>query len=140
MAIKTEILTNLEVQLKSLNIAKKVVRGIQNIGEIRKADCPLIVFNSTEIVRDDNNSAFNINNRRMTVELYLIDVDRGKDYHIKYDDYEESLIHFIECLSPSTLSDKCFKVDFLSSNEVINDDKLAGYMVIAIRMAIYYRI
>lgn len=138
MAIKTEILNNLKAQIENLNIAKKVIRGVQNIGEVRDVNLPLIAFNSTEIINDETHSHFNISSRRMTVEVYLIDRQRNDSYYNKLDEYEESLIKLFECINPNDLSNKCFMVNFLSSAELINDDKLAGYIAIVFKLHIFY--
>lgn len=139
MAVKTEILTALGNWLENLGIFKKVRRGLIHLEDVSKYDTPLCVYNSfkTEPVA----FFFNTTTRKMYVEIYVYNKYKGDEYFSKGDELETNLLKQIECIEDPALDiqQNVIKFEYVSSEEVINDDYIDGLYAVRIIVTIEYR-
>ena len=139
MSIKTEILDNLKSKIENKKIFKKTIRGLVAIDKVKKTDYPLCSFNAYKTERSDELSGFNRQARNLYIEFFIINKKNLSNTYFKdIDDLEDNVIEFLESLLPDDLHSKCLDVQFLSSEEVVNEEDLDGLSFFKVDILITY--
>jgi hypothetical protein len=138
MSVKSEILANLEKKLKELGIFKKVKRGLKALADVRRDDFPLCVYNSFKTEKVDALSSFNVTTRRLYIDVFIYD-KTSANYFDRIDEYEEAVLSMLECISPSSVHDRCLNVSYVISQEPVNDEYIDNLFILRIIVIIDYR-
>ena len=138
MAIKTEIINNLIYELKNLKVFKIVERGIEKISNYKKLYFPALFINSYKTEKNDRLSGYQRQVRKLYLALIIVEQTKS-NYYERLDDLENAIIKFIENIcQPSKIHPNILKIEYIDSEEKINDEHLDGLISITILITIDY--
>ncbi len=138
MAVKTEIINNLIKKFKDLGTFKVVERGIEKISNYKKLYFPALFINSYKTEKNDSLSGYQRQVRKLYLALVIVEQTKS-DYYERLDELENTVINFIENIcQPTDIHSNVLKIEYIDSEEKINDEHLDGLISITILITIDY--